>query len=393
MNMLHYTITANKIYMANKIIENGAVVIEDGLIKDIVEHQTEITTDCIYNCREMQLLPGLIDTHIHGANAYDVMQDNFTAVNEVSKFLAKHGITSFVPVVMTAALDTMHKALKNIQACVGKVAGAEILGSYVEGPYLTSAHRGAHPENFLRPIRIQEVDELINTANHGILTVTVAPEKKNAIELIRHLVHQGIHVSLGHTDATYEEMTKAVAAGADIAVHTYNGMRGLHHREPGAVGAVLTNDHIYAELIADFIHVHPAAMEILLRCKPKDKIVLISDAIEATGLEDGKYKLGQLQVTVKDSIARVDSGSLAGSTTNLLKSVIELIAKMAVNPVEAINMASRNPAQMLGLENQIGSIKIGNKANLVIVDNQFQVAMTLIKGKIVYKSDLLPSNW
>ena len=386
MDISHYAITAKKIVLENRVIEDGAVVVNNGFIEAIVDSQSRLAVDCVWDCSAMELWPGLIDTHIHGANGYDVMAADFAAVNEVSKFLVRKGITAFVPTVMTAPVDQMHKALQNIQACTGKVEGAEILGAYLEGPYLAASHRGAHPQDLLRPVAVKEVDEFIKDAAHRILTVALAPESKDAVTLIQHLVRQGIHVALGHTGATYEEMVSAFAAGADIAVHTYNGMQGLHHRKPGAVGAILTDDRVYAELIADFIHVHPAAMNILFRCKPKDKIILISDAMAAAGLPDGEYTLGPIPVIVRDTIARAPGGSLAGSTTNLLSSVAALINKMAVDPVDAINMASRNPARMLGLEQHTGTIQAGKKANLVVVDTKYQVVMTLVNGKVVYQS-------
>lgn len=162
-------------------------------------------------------------------------------------------------------------------------------------------------------------------------------------------------------------------------------MRGLHQREPGTLGAVLVNDEIYTELIADFNHVHPAAMEILLRCKPNDKVILISDAMEATGLPDGQYMLGVLPVVVKEGIVRTESGSLAGSTTNILQCVQGLIEKMAVPPLSAVRMASLNPSELLGLDSILGSIKVGKQADLVVVDNKFEVVMTVVKGKVVYR--------
>jgi N-acetylglucosamine-6-phosphate deacetylase len=268
---------------------------------------------------------------------------------------------------------------------MGRVEGAQILGSYIEGPYIGTEHRGAHPEKLIRNIELTEIQELIFAAGGTVKTVALAPEKENCLALIQYLRQQGIYVAMGHTNATYEQVQQAVVAGANITVHIYNGMRGLHHREPGIVGAALVNDKIYTELIADFIHVHSGAMEIVLRCKPKDKVVLISDAMQATGLPDGQYKLGTLEVTVQDGVVRTADGSLAGSTTTILQSVRGLIQRMGVDPLVAVHMASLNPSRLLGLENNIGSIKIGKQADLVVVDQNFKVAMTVIQGKVIYK--------
>lgn len=385
MDELRYGIIAEKIYTEEKIIPNGMMIIEGDKIAGIIENQDRSLVETIYDFSGMQVIPGLIDTHIHGAKGYDTMGADFTSLNEISKFLARNGITAFVPTTVTEELENIKKALLNIQDCIGKVNGAQILGSYIEGPYLGAKHRGAHPENLIRTIELSEIQELLKGLGQTVQTVTLAPDKEEALDLIRYLRTRGIHVSMGHTDATYEQVQQGALAGADIVVHMYNGMRGLHHREPGVVGAALVNDNIYTELIADFIHVHSAAMEIVLRCKPKNKVVLISDAMQATGLANGQYCLGTLEVTVKDGIVRTEDGSLAGSTTTILQSVRGLIQKMGVDPLVAVHMASLNPSQLLGLEKKIGSIKTGKQADLVVVDQDFQVAMTVIRGKVIYK--------
>lgn len=384
MERMRYAIAAGKIYTEDKIIENGVVIVENGSIVAIREKDTTLHAEVLYDCSEFQVLPGLIDTHIHGANGYDTMQADFTALNEISKYLATKGITAFVPTTVTDELPKIKRTLANIKACMGKVEGAQILGSYVEGPYITAEHRGAHPQKLIREIRLTEMEELIVASGDTVRTVALAPEKQNSLDLIKYLHQVGIHTAIGHTNATYEQVQQAAEAGADIAVHTYNGMRGFHHQEPGTLGAVLVNDKIYTELIADFTHAHTAAMEILLRCKPKDKVILISDAIEATGLSDGQYMLGTLQVVVKKGIARTESGSLAGSTTNILKCVQGLIEKMAVDPLSAVHMASLNPSKLLGVDSIIGSIKLGKQADFVVVDNNFEIVMTVVNGKVVY---------
>lgn len=385
MNELRYGIVAEKIYTEEKIITKGMIIIEDGRIAGIVSNQDRMQVETIYDFSSFQIIPGLIDTHIHGANGYDTMGADFTSLNEISKFLAKNGITAFVPTTVTDELINIKKALINIQDCMGRVDGAQILGSYIEGPYIGAKHRGAHPEKLIRNIELIEIQELISSLGQTVQTVALAPEKENSLTLIKYLRQRGIHVSMGHTNATYEQVQQAVTAGANIAVHIYNGMRGLHHREPGMVGAALVNDNIYTELIADFVHAHSAAMEIVLRCKPKGKVILISDAMQATGLADGQYRLGTLDVIVQDGIVRTEDGSLAGSTTTILQSVRGLIEKMDVDPLTAVHMASLNPSQLLGVEKNLGSIKIGKQADFVIVNQKFEVVMTMIKGKVIYK--------
>lgn len=385
MNEGRYGILARKIYTEEKIILDGVIVVEDGKISEIIEDKGMARVEALYDFSDLQVIPGLIDTHIHGANGYDTMGADFQSLNEISKFLVKNGITAFVPTTVTDEIKNIKQAVLNVKNCMGKVEGAQILGSYIEGPYIGSKYRGAHPEKLIRNIEGKEIEALLATAGHTVKTIALAPDKEKSLLAINYLHKQGVLVSMGHTNATYEQAEQAVLAGANIAVHIYNGMRGLHHREPGMVGAALVNDDIYTELIADFIHVHKATIEIVLRCKPQDKVVLISDAMQATGLPDGQYRLGTLDVIVKDGIVRTEDGSLAGSTITILKAVQGLISQMGVEPLQAVHMASLNPSKLLGLEKQIGSIKIGKQADLVVVDQNFEVFMTIIQGKMIYK--------
>ncbi|MCY6960574.1 N-acetylglucosamine-6-phosphate deacetylase [Clostridium brassicae] len=381
---MKYGIRVKKAYCEDKVLEDAMLIIENGIIKKIVHGQYQEELGDILDLTEYNIIPGLVDLHIHGANGYDTMDAKFSSINEISKYLASKGITSFLPTTVTDNIENIKTALTNVYESMKKVEGAEILGTYVEGPYITEEHKGAHSENLIKELDIEEIDELIKASNNTVKVVTIAPEKKNANECIRYLTERGIQVSMGHTSATYDEASKAIQCGAKIAVHTFNGMRGFNHREPGILGAVLTKDEVYCELIADLVHVHPAAIELLLKCKDENKVILISDSMQAAGLEDGEYVLGALKVIVKDSVARVESGSLAGSTTNILSCVKNLIEKIGVDPLKALKMASLNTSKILKLDESIGSIKEGKKANLVVVDDNFNVIKTIINGIIVY---------
>lgn len=381
---MSYGIKAKQIYCEDKILENATLIINNGIIEDIIVGEYKGNLDRLLNLEEYSIIPGLIDLHIHGANGYDTMDANFHSLNEISKCLATKGITSFLPTTVTDKIEKLKNALANVQESIGKVEGAEILGSYVEGPYITKEHKGAHPEDLIKEIDMGEIEELIKASKDTVKIMTIAPEKKDAEKCIQYLTERGIQVSMGHTNATYDEGIKAIQCGAKISVHTFNGMRGFNHREPAIVGAVLTEDEVYCEIICDLTHVHPAAIDLLLRCKGKNKVVLISDSMQAAGLEDGEYMLGALKVIVKCSIARVQSGSLAGSTTNVLYCIKNMIEKLEMEPLEAVNMASLNPSKLLGVENVIGSIKKGKKANFAVVDDNFNVFKTIVNGQVVY---------
>jgi N-acetylglucosamine-6-phosphate deacetylase len=302
--------------------------------------------------------------------------------------LAKHGVTGFLPTTLTHNFEKIKHAVKTVNEVMGKTEGAEIIGSYVEGPYLTPEQKGAHPIGFMRELSIGELDELIDASNNTIKVITIAPEKEYAIEAIGYLSRKGIHVSIGHTNADYDTTNRAIQHGAKIAVHTYNGMRGFNHRDPGCVGAVLTNDQCQCECIADLHHVHPGAIKLLYKAKGKDQIILISDSMAAADLPDGDYTLGTLSVKVENKIARtVETGSLAGSTTNLME-CLKNVKGVLGTPLEGIlPMVSLNQAKLLGIDHEAGSLEIGKKGNIVLIDDRLNVKAKFINGEMIYIND------
>lgn len=380
-----YAIKARRIFCEEGIIDNAAVVVADGIIAAVSTADLTDRVESIIDCSEFQIIPGLFDTHIHGACGYDTGQGTLTALNEMSLFLARHGVTSFLAATVTDRLDKVQAALANIDAAMGQVNGARLLGAYVEGPYLGEKHRGAHPASLLRPPRPRELAAFLAAGGNCVKTVAISPDLPDALAAIATIRQKGVNVAVGHTDATYEQTKQAFDAGAGIAVHIFNGMRGLHHREPGVVGAGLTDDRVYVELIADYEHVHPAVMNIIFRCKRKDKVVLISDAMAAAGMPDGEYTLGTLKVSVENSVARAEDGSLAGSTTNLLACVGRLIEQSGLAPLDAVHMASLNPAKLYNRDGEIGSIRQGKRADLVVVDDHYTPVITIIGGRLVYR--------
>ncbi|WP_432663276.1 N-acetylglucosamine-6-phosphate deacetylase [Wukongibacter baidiensis] len=381
---MKYLIKASEIYCEDGIVKNGSLVVNNEIIESIVPCEEEQELDII-DCTGYKIIPGLIDLHIHGANGFDTMDSSYEALNEISKYLSANGVTSFLPTTVTADWERIREAVVNVEKTMKKgVEGASIIGSYVEGPFITEKNKGAHPAEFIRSLDDSDVDKLLEDSKGSIRVITIAPEKDGSIDLIKSLTSKGIKVSIGHTNATFDETKEAIENGANIAVHVFNGMRGLHHREPGVVGTVLAVDEIYAELIADTIHVHPEVMKILVKCKGVDKVCLISDCMRAGGLKDGEYKLGELEVIVKDSVSRLKSGSLAGSTLKLIDGVKNMIEKVGIGSMDAVHMASLVPAKILGIDNKLGSIKENKVANMTIVNNDFQVVMTIINGEIVY---------
>lgn len=374
---------AMKIFGQQGVERNALLVVEDGRFLGFYHKQdVERMGIPIRDYKDYMILPGLVDTHIHGAVGRDTMDATPDSLEKIGKFLLSRGTTAWMPTTVTSEIEAICRAVRNVQACRDMQGAARILGCFVEGPYITKEHKGAHPENLIRPLDRAEVEKIAAAGEISVLAV--APEKENALEFITWAARRGIRVSLAHSSADYAASRAAIKAGADAVAHAFCGMSGLHHRKPNLIGAALTVDDVYAELIADGIHVEAPAMEILLRCKPKDKVILVSDAIQATGLPDGEYMLGVLPIAVKGGISRVANGSLAGSTATLLEEVRRLVLELKTDALAAVHMASLNPSRRLGLSDEIGSIVKGKKADFIIVDKAYGLKETWLGGEKVF---------
>ena len=373
------------IFTEDEIVSNRLLVIEkDKIVGLFSQAEVEAMQIPVKENLEALILPGMVDTHIHGAVGADTMDATPESLKKIGDFLLSEGTTAWQPTTVTASLEDIYKAVANVKACEeSEMDSARIIGCFVEGPYISKEYKGAHPEALIRPLSCEEMAKIKEA---GLVSViAAAPEKEGAEEFVRWAVQHGIKVSLAHSKATYEESCQAIAAGADAVVHTFCGMAPLHHRSPNLLGAALVKDEVYAELIADGIHVQTPAMQVLLRCKPKDKVLLVSDAIQATGLPDGEYMLGVEPICVKNGISRVRNGSLAGSTATLLQEVRRLIVEVGENPLTAVKMGSLNPSRRFGVDGEIGSIKAGKKADFLLVDKNYQLKETWLDGKCVVR--------
>ncbi|EBO4211488.1 N-acetylglucosamine-6-phosphate deacetylase [Salmonella enterica] len=332
--------------------------------------------------RDAELLcPAYIDTHVHGGAGVDVMDESPDALDKLAIHKAREGVASWLPTTVTAPLTAIHRTLERIALrCHSGGPGAQVLGSYLEGPYFTPQNKGAHPPELFRELNLVELNELIAVSQHTLRVVALAPEKTGALETITHLKQQGIRVMLGHSAATWQQTHAAFDAGADGLVHCYNGMTGLHHREPGMVGAGLTDPRAWLELIADGHHVHPTAMK-LCCCCAKDRVVLITDAMQAAGQPDGRYTLCGEEVEMHAGIVRTASGGLAGSTLSIDAAVRNMVEFTGISTVEAIHMASLHPARLLGIDHHLGSLKTGKRANIIALDNRLYLQQIWIQGQ------------
>ncbi|MHA7964294.1 N-acetylglucosamine-6-phosphate deacetylase [Paenibacillus sp. CAU 1782] len=335
------------------------------------------------------LLPGFIDMHVHGGFGGDFMYATAESFDRITGFHASQGTTGMLATTMTASRDDIEKVLDAVAAYQKNgMPHAELLGVHLEGPFISEKWPGAQNPDYIVDPQLEWLQNWTRTYPGLVKMVTLAPEKPGSLESIAWLKNQGVIAAAGHTDAVYAELIAAADSGLTHAVHTYNAMRGLHHREPGTLGAVLTTDSIYAEIIADGEHVHPAAISLLLASKPKDKVILVTDAIEAAGMPDGEYELGGLPVVLKNGTARLkDSGALAGSSLSMISAFRFMVNVMSLSVTEASRMASGNPARELGLAGVTGSIAIGKRADLVVTDGDFNVSRTLLRGTPIFSKN------
>lgn len=380
---MEYYLKAARFIMEEGLREGGYLQIRNGEFGDYCE--TVEPQANVVDCQDCIIAPGLVDMHIHGIDGVDVMDATPEAIQKISSKLPECGVTSFMPTTLTASADEIRKSLTAIHtAYINGAAGAKIAGVFVEGPYFTEKYKGAQNPAYFKDPSCAELQEWLDCSGQLIRRIAIAPERPGSLEFIRYAREKQVFVALGHTDAGYEVCMEAVKCGANSFVHTYNGMRGLHHREPGTVGAAIVSEGTYAEIIADGHHVHPAAFQVMLKGKGADCICLVSDCMRAGAMPDGTYLLGEFAVTVKDGVATTETGSLAGSTLRLLDGVKNVLRWTKLSEPEAFHMASLNPARAIGLSQQIGSIKRGKKADFLVLDRTYQLQKTYINGERVW---------
>nr|WP_318479382.1 N-acetylglucosamine-6-phosphate deacetylase [Photobacterium leiognathi] len=377
---MRFALHPQRIFTPTGIAYNQYVIVNDGKIEAITETKP---LDCDVTELEGQtLVPGFIDIHIHGRAGADVMDATPQALQTIADALPKTGVVAWVGTTVTAPWQDIINALQQVREFCQqpKQVGAKLLGSFLEGPYFTEAYRGSHPTQYLQAPSIAALTELKEVAGDSLIRVALAPEYQGSDEAIQWLTAEGIKTSIAHTSANFEQVTTAHQHGADCGVHLFNGMSGLHHREPGCAGAVLFHDML-VELIADGIHVHPVMMQLAYRMKGYQQLALITDCMRAGGLSDGKYQLGAQMITVTNGEARTDDGSLAGSTCSLDQALRNIIMLAGVPEWEAVQMATSVPAKYVGIDDKLGFIKPGYNASFALLDPQFQIQATLIDGQ------------
>jgi len=372
------------VVLADQVLQGGAVIVEGERIVAVLSSDDNLALEEgeIFDWSDHYVAPGLIDLHLHGAMGRDVMDGTSESLEEISAHQARCGVTGFVPTTLAAPLPSIGNAVESIIAARDKSLPSEILAVHLEAPFLSLKKKGAQNPEFIRPVDPEAMRAILEFCGGLKTIITVAPEVGDNLSFIPALRDRGLLVSIGHSDAAYELAIRSFDQGVTHATHLYNAMSGFLPREPGVIGAVLDSGGVTAELIADGIHVHPAALRLAVRQKGVDRICLITDSVNASGLGDGDFQVGGLGVVVKDGQARLrDGGALAGSVLTLNKSVRNIIQWTGLPVPQAVRMASLTPARVLGLDSEMGSIEAGKLANLAVFDQDFNVVSTILRGR------------
>ncbi|CAI8967490.1 N-acetylglucosamine-6-phosphate deacetylase [Brevibacillus sp. IT-7CA2] len=368
-------------------LHNGLVVVGNGTITYAgrADEYGKALPDHVVTVEDGWICPGFVDMHMHGIDGYDTMDGTPESLQAISAALARHGVTSFLATTMTAPYDQLEQVLVNIaQNSREGLPGAQAIGIHLEGPWINPRYKGAQKEENIAIPKLDAVQKLYGLSEGLIKVVTIAPEQPEALEAIAWLKERDVIVSAGHTGATFAQATEAVDAGVRHFTHCFNAMTGLHHREPGVVGAAMYHEQLSTELIADGIHVHPAVMKILYRVKTAERLALVSDSMRAAAMGEGTYDLGGQEVHVHDNQAKLVDGTLAGSILTLNRAVGNMVTLSGVSLPDAVEMASLTPASILGFGERKGRLAAGYDADITVLNSQFDVTMTYVAGKEVY---------
>ena len=385
-----------RVVLPDRVVESATLLIQSGRISrisSVFEGEASVARD--EDLHELTLFPGFIDLHIHGAVGVDTMEAEALDLNRVSQFLLTQGVTAWVPTLVPAALKTYQRAVEAIQLAMipesaatngpAAVAGARVLGVHYEGPFVNSSQCGAlRPEHFRPYLTSADLDALpVPTTQHSVRLMTLAPEVEGGVELVQELNRRGWVALIGHTRAEVNVLDQAFQAGARHLTHFMNAMPSLHHRSPGPVGWGLLRDDVTCDIIADGIHLDKLTLRLLLKIKTSDRLTLISDSIAAAGKGDGEYQIWDETIVVKEGRTSNSRGSIAGSVITMLDAV-KMMKAIGAGETDIARMAATNPAKVLGLDHELGSIEEGKRADLVALNEAGIVKLVMLGGEIIY---------
>jgi len=381
-----------KVYIGNCVLPEGLlprgmVVVEGEKILSVsdVGNANVVSGLEILDLGENFIAPGFIDLHLHGALGKDILDADVESLKVISSFQARCGVTGFVGATMSTSVDSLVRAVEEVKAAQTLSLESEILGVYIEGPFINVNKKGAHNSQFVGNLDEEETKQILDALNGLTAIIPLAPEIPQYMNLIPEFKERGVIAAVGHSNATYTQANESFKAGVSHATHLFNAMRDFHHREPGVVGAVLDSKTVTSEIIADGVHVHPASIRIALVQMGVDRICLVTDSVKSSGLGDGVYAIGSSQVFVEgEKAVLLESNTLAGSVISLNKAIKNVSEWCKLSVPEVVKMVTLNPARILGLEDRIGRLKEGHQANLVMFDGEFNIKKTVLNGQEVY---------
>lgn len=374
-----------KIFRENGIFEDGEIIIEDGIFCQVTKEEIDVENHQVIDGNGAYAIPGLVDIHFHGCMGHDFCDGTKEAIEAIATYEASIGVTTIIPATLTLPIEGLEAVLQNAanyKTTVGyKPEQADLVGINMEGPFISIEKKGAQDARNIIPVDYDVFKKFQQAAGGLVTFMGVAPEREDAIDFIEKAKGE-VQISLAHTNATYADAKKAFDAGASHAVHLYNAMPAYTHREPGVIGAVFDSEHVHAEIICDGIHIHPAVVRNTLRIMGEDRVSFISDSMCATGMEDGEYLLGGLDVIVKGKLASLKSnGAIAGSATNLIDCMRYAIKEMDIPLEVAVKCATMNPAKHAKVYDNYGSISVGKRGNVVLLDQELDLVAVIKDGK------------
>ncbi|MCF6807389.1 N-acetylglucosamine-6-phosphate deacetylase [Thiotrichales bacterium 19S9-12] len=384
MNAKHYLIDGGKFYYQGQFVEGLALEINNHQIVSVKSSDNANNKLPRLTLKADELLiPAFIDLHIHGSNGYDVMDASTESLEEISQSLLNQGVSGFLATTMTAEAEQISEALIAVKKAHKLNKIPNLLGIHLEGPFISSGYMGAQPQNFIQEANLETYKNWQQQSGNMIRQITIAPEIKGASELISVLSSESVILSAGHSGASCLETKKAFELGISHITHLYNAMTGMHHRSPGLALAVLLDDTVSAELIADGIHLSPEIIKLTIKVLGKERIVLVTDAMRAQGVGDGKFQLSNQTVTVRGNEARLDNGVLAGSVLTMHQAMTNMVNLADTSLEDAILMATYNPALKLNMTNKLGQITSGADASLLVLDSTtLDIKTAIHQGKL-----------
>ncbi|WP_375090886.1 N-acetylglucosamine-6-phosphate deacetylase [Peribacillus sp. RS7] len=380
------------VHSEKETYQNGYIKVVDGKIAEVgpvSQCKQDDDAKVITLSPDYQVIPGAIDIHIHGASNSDAMDATHEALSTMAETLPKEGTTSFLATTMTQSTQAIESALLNAGKYIENQTQehAEIVGIHLEGPFISPVRKGAQPEEHIVDPDVTLFKRWQEMAENQIKLVTLAPEQPNGLDLAAHLRETGVVASIGHSDATYDQIDEAIQAGTTHVTHLYNGMRGLHHREPGVLGAAYLRDELYVELIADGIHCRPEMVKLAYNQITSERMILITDSLRAKWLEKGTYDLGGQPVYVNETKATLSNGTLAGSILKMNDAIKNTLKYTDCSMTDIIKMTAENPAKQLRIFDRKGSIQVGKDADFVILNDRLDVEMTFCRGNLAFKKE------